>query len=73
VGLSTWIADESLVVEGATVSTTVAITPGARALWLRPNNRQVYESELPVQEIDLPAATAAGPADTLNAARSPAA
>jgi hypothetical protein len=65
-----WIADEVFTVVGETVNVAVATTPLAMVVTLKPDNKQVYDPDPALQDMDLPAATAAGPAATLTDVKS---
>ena len=64
-GLVIWTAEDVSVVEGETARVTVAITPLLMVFSLIPKSRQLYAPETALQDTDLPAAVAAGPAATL--------
>jgi len=59
-----WMAEEELLVTGEIWNVATATTPFAIRLAFVPTSRQVAEPDCAAQEIDLPAAAAAGPATT---------
>ena len=70
-GLAIWTAEEVSAVVDETVNVIVAITPVPIEFSFRPKSRQLIDPVPGLQEIDLPAELAAGPAATLMEVKSP--
>ena len=64
------MAEEVLVVVGETVNVAMAATPFAMAMLLIPVTKQMTDPAPPAQELDLPAAIAAGPSVIWTAVKS---